>query len=148
MNNLIYSRVCNHGRLTRINNNFVRCLDCGQSMVSQDRLATNKTPKDFVKENKSFVRNFDRNFTNILEETDETNNNPLYEYFIDRNWRNLVIVNRAVQFSTTPAKYEVIINGERAYLDDAKIGKLLADLNAIRVDEQQVKSRLNNLSKN
>lgn len=136
-----YARICNHQRLTRLNDNFVRCLDCGQSMVSHYKMALNKRQKDFTKENKSFVRNFDRNFTNVLEEIDEQTNKPLLEYYIDRNWANLVIVNRSVQFQSSPAKYEVVINGERVYLDDLKINKILSELNAIRVDEQQVKNK-------
>lgn len=141
MNGPTYAKICNHQRLTRLNDKFVRCLDCGQSMVSHYKMAINKRPKDFANENKSFVRNFDRNFTNVIEETDEQTNKPLLEYYVDRNWVNLVIVNRSVQFLSSPAKYEVIINGERAYLDEVKLKKLLADLNAIRVDEEQVRHR-------
>lgn len=140
MNNS-YSRICNHSRINRLNENFVRCMDCGQSMISQKKLVANKTRKDFTNENKSFVRNFDRNFTNVLEETDQQSSMPLLEYWMDRNWANLVIIDRSVQFQSHPPKYKVIVNGEQNYLTDDHIRKLLADINAIKVDESQVKNR-------
>lgn len=126
MNNGNYSGICNHARLTRLDNNFVRCLGCGQSFVSQKSVPANKTRRDFTRENKSFTRNFDRNFSNILEEVDTVSDAPLYEYYIDRNWTNGIIINRAVKFSSDPPKYEVDINGQTAYLDNSQIMKLLS----------------------
>lgn len=126
-----YSILCNHSRLTRVNKDFVRCLDCGQSMISQQKISTNKTSKDFVKENKSFNRNFDRNFGNKLEEIDEKTSQPLYQYYTDRQRINKIIVNRNAQFSGDPPKFEVDINGSKAYLGDEEIAKLLNDLRKI-----------------
>lgn len=136
-----YSKICNHTRLNRIDENFVRCLDCGQSMISQQKMLMNKTRKDFTKENKSFCRNFDRNFTNIIEETDEESSQPFFEYYTDKNWINLIIINRTVQFKSNPPKYQIKINGRQLYLTDQEINKILMDIDGIKVDEQQIKMR-------
>ena len=141
-----YSRVCNHPRLSRINNNFVRCLNCGQSMISQQIVPINKSRRDFSTENKSFVRNFDRNFSNVLEEIDTEIKTPMYEYYMDRNWNNIVIINRSVQFHSSPPKFEVEINGQSYYLTDEQIKKILVDINAIKIPEEQfnhIRKKLN-----
>lgn len=134
-----YAKICNHSRLKRINNDFVRCLECGESMISQKKMLTNKTRKDFTNENKLFIRNFNRNFTNILEETDELSNNAFYEYYTDRLLINKIIVNRKVQFYSDPPKFEVFVNGHKSYLTNDEIRKLLADICAIRIDENMIK---------
>ncbi|XWV26580.1 hypothetical protein QJ857_gp0487 [Tupanvirus soda lake] len=139
--NVSYSKICNHNRLQRINNDFVRCLDCGQSMISQTKMMTNKTRQDFTKENKSFVRNFSRNFSNVLEEVDEQASYPLYEYYADRMMINKIIINRRVQFASDPAKFEVIVNGSKTFLTADEIQKLLMDANAFRVDESIIRSK-------
>ncbi|XWV25320.1 hypothetical protein QJ856_gp0450 [Tupanvirus deep ocean] len=139
--NVSFSKICNHNRLQRINNDFVRCLDCGQSMISQTKMISNKTRQDFTKENKSFVRNFNRNFSNILEEVDEQASFPLYEYYADRMMINKIIINRRVQFASDPPKFEVIVNGSKTYLTNDEIQKLLMDANAFRVDEGVIRSK-------
>lgn len=144
MSNNYYSKICNHTRLQRINNNFVRCLECGQSMISQKKHIRNKTRQDFTKENKSFIRNFDRNFSNVIEEVDETSNTPMYEYYADKMMANKIIVNRAVAYQSLPPKYEVIVNGNKIYITDQEISKLLTDIGAIRVDQGLMKSRFLN----
>lgn len=128
-----YSRLCDHSRLQRIDKNFVRCLDCGQSMISQSRVPTNKTTKDFVKENKGFSKNFNRNFSNELEETDEQTSRPLYEYYTDRMEVNRIIVNRQDKFKSDPPKYETLVNGDTFYLTNQQIQKILNDVRAFRV---------------
>ncbi|AYV85575.1 MAG: hypothetical protein Satyrvirus23_18 [Satyrvirus sp.] len=138
-----YSLICNHVRLSRIDSNFVRCLDCGQSMISQEHISTNKSQKDFVKENKSFMRNFDRNFTNILEENDNKNDLPLYEFYTDRMFANKVVVDRRIRFQSSPPKYTVFINGKESYLTNNEIQKVLGDINAIRIDENQIRAKSN-----
>lgn len=140
MNSGNYSIICDHKRLNRINKNFVRCLDCGQSMISQQKMLSNKTRQDFTNENKSFVRNFDRNFSNILEETDEQSTKPLYEYYTDRMNTNHIIINKQVQFQSNPPKFEVTVNGSTTYLTNMDIKKMLFDINAIRIDEDQFNS--------
>ena len=139
--NSSYSKICNHNRLQRINSNFVRCLDCGQSMISQANMPTNKTRQDFTKENKSFIRNFDRNFSNVLEEIDDQSIKPLYEYYTDRMMVNVIIIDRQVRFQSNPPKFEVIVNDTKTYLTNDEIQKLLADANAIRVDSDIIKNR-------
>jgi len=145
MSNHNYSRICTHPRLDRINSDFVRCLNCGQSMISQQKMSRNKTRQDFTKENKSFDRNFDRNFTNIIEETDMNHegSQELFDYYTDRNWANTVVINRTVQFQSNPPKYEVEINGKNTYLTADKIQELLDNIRAVRIDEGQYKMRQN-----
>lgn len=138
--NIIYSKICTHNRLERISTDFVRCLDCGQSMISQSKMLLNKTRQDFTKENKSFVRNFDRNFSNTLDEVDDQDSMPLYEYYTDRMMINKIIVNRKVQFHSQPAKYEVFVNGSKTYLTNDEIQKLLIDINALRINESFLKN--------
>ncbi len=139
--NANYSMICGHSRLQRINNNFVRCQDCGQSMISQTNIPVNKTRQDFTKENKSFIRNFDRNFSNVLEETDNQQTEPLYEYYTDRMMINVIIVDRRVQFNSDPPKFKVKVNDNRIYLTNGDIMKLLAETNVIRVDPDVIKNR-------
>ena len=136
--NINYSKICNHSRLGRIDNNFVRCLDCGQSMISQKQMISNKTSKDFTNENKYFTKNFDRNFTNVFEEVDEQSSRPLYEYYTDRTQSNHIIVNKQVQFLSNPPKYEVSVNGTTSYLTNEQILKMLGDIGAIRVDHRSL----------
>jgi hypothetical protein len=138
--NVNYSKVCNHNRLQRINNDFVRCLECGQSMISQSKMLSNKTRQDFTKENKNIHRNFDRNFSNELEEVDDQNSNPLYEYYSDRMMLNKIIVNRQVKCNSQPPKYEIFVNGSKTYLTNEEIRQLLIDVGAFRVDEGLIKN--------
>ena len=142
--NVNYSKICGHNRLQRINNDFVRCLDCGQSMISQSKVVSNKTRQDFTNENKSFVRNFDRNFSNTLEEVDDQSDNPLYEYYADRMMINKIIINRRVQFQSLPPKFEVFVNGSKTYLTNDDIQKLLIDAGAFRIDAALMKSNIVN----
>lgn len=137
MDNLAYAKICDHSRLKRLNDNFVRCLKCGQSMISQKTLSTNKSGKDFASENKLFMRNFDRNFSNVLEQVDDESSKPLYEYYTDRLGANKIIVNRLPMFQSDPIKFEVIINGSKNYLTNDDVKKMLVDINAIRIDEDQ-----------
>ena len=134
MNNL-YSNFCNHDRLQRIDKNFVRCLNCGQSIVCQHKISTNKSMKDFARENKNFTRNFDRNFSNILEEQSEKSTVPQYEFYTDNMMTNKIIVDRRIKFQSDPPKYEVIVNGSKYYLTNEEIQQLLSDARAVRVDE-------------
>lgn len=133
MYNIAYSEVCNHERLERIDDNFVRCLQCGLSMVSQKQILSNKNRREFTKENKNFSSNYDRNFTNILGEID--NNKPIYEYYTDKLNANKIIVNKQIQFFSNPAKYEVMVNDTKHYLTDGEIRKLLKDINAIHIGQ-------------
>lgn len=134
MNYANYSKICDHARLIRIDSNFVRCQVCGQSMISQQYILLNKNSKDFVNENKSFIRNFDRNFTNELEETNDKLSNPIYEYYTDHLGVNKIIVNRKVQFCSNPPKYEVIVNDSKSYLTNNEIQKILLDINAVKIN--------------
>jgi hypothetical protein len=105
-------------------------------MISHVKIPINKKERDFVKENKSFIRNFDRNFSNTLEEVDDSVIKPLYEYYMDKRGVNRIIVNRMIQFNSNPPKYEVIVNGHKYYLVEESIIKMLSDIGAIRVDRE------------
>ena len=133
MFNKPYGNLCNHNRFKRIDDNFVRCLDCGQSMISQKILEGNKKRNDFTKENKSFNRNFDRNFSNELDEVDELSSRPIYEYYTDRMGANKIIINKQLMFSSNPPKYKVTVNGSDNYLTQQEIHQMLWDINAIRI---------------
>lgn len=133
MYNPNYSQICNHDRLDRIDDNFVRCLKCGQSLISQKQLINNKSRRDFTKENPNFNKNFDRNFTNMLEEVESSK--PIYDYYTDKIKANQIIINRQVQFSSNPAKYETNINGVKHYLTKNEINKLLSDINAVHIKQ-------------
>lgn len=133
--NIDYSGICDHSRLQRINKDFVRCLSCGQSLISQKIPSTNKSSLDFARENKNFTKNFDRNFTNVLEEVDEeSSQKPLYEYYTDKMQTNRIIVDKRVQFSSNPPKFEVSVNGDKYYLTNDQIKKMLNDTGSFRVD--------------
>lgn len=137
-----YSKICNHERTTRLNNDFIRCLSCGQSIVSPQKMIHNKSRQEFTKENKAFNRNFDRNFNNEIEETDMESGQK-FEYYTDRNWINNVIIDRTIQFQSFPPKYKVKINGKNAVLTEQQISETLNDIGAIRVDEQQFLLNMN-----
>lgn len=135
-----YSRICNHRRTTRINENFIRCLECGQSLIYQVRTPSNKSRQEFTKENPSAGRNFDRNFNNFIEEADSVRG-PIYEYYVDRNCVNMIMIDRQVLYRSNPPKYRIIMNGEEAILTDDQIKKILNDVRAVRIDEDQFQLR-------
>lgn len=131
----MYSSICDHPRLKRVSNDFVRCLKCGQSIISQKQLATNKSSLDFATENSNVIKNFDRNFSNVIEETDAESTRPQNEYYIDRTRSNYVIVNKQNVLRSQPAKFEVSVNNSKSYLTDNQIRQLLNDISAIRTDK-------------
>ncbi len=133
--------ICNHTRLQRINDNFVRCLSCGQSLISQKKFDTNKSRLDFTKENKYFDRNFERNFNNIIEEKDIEGPAP-YEYYVDKDWVNIIIINKNVLFDSMPAKYKIFLNGKISIMDNNQIISLLSDTKAIRVDKKLITTKI------
>ncbi|AGC01802.1 hypothetical protein H012_gp663 [Acanthamoeba polyphaga moumouvirus] len=137
MSTLNYSIICNHSRLERIDNNFVRCLSCGQSLISQKTITNNKRVKDFTKENNNFTRNFNRNFSNQLEQLDANSQIPKYEYYTDKFNANLISINKAIQLLSDPPKYEIDVNGSKNYLTQAQINNILKNINAIRIDYNQ-----------
>lgn len=142
-NNTNYSTICDHSRVQRINSDFIRCLKCGQSMIDQVKISSSKTQQDFVNENKSFDRNFERNFTNVVEEIDEQKAPPL-EFYIDQYGTNYAIIDKTIQYDTYPPKYKINLNGKIAVMNSEKINKVLSDIRAIRIDEAQFKTYFNN----
>lgn len=129
----VYSKICNHSRIKRIDDNFVRCYDCGLSIVNQRILKSNKSREDFVDENKSFLKNFDRNFSNVIEENDhETDNTPIYEYYKDKDGYNKLLLNKVPMFNSYPHKYEVYINDSKYYLTQDHIKKIITNYKMFR----------------
>lgn len=128
-----FSRICDHTRLKRINDDFVRCLECGQSFVNQLYLPMNKKLNDFTRESNIQFKNFDRNFTNTIDEVDEFNSKPINHYYTDKHRINKIIVNWNNQFNSDPPKYQITVNGDKSYLTKNEIKKILRDLRAIRV---------------
>ncbi|AGF85492.1 hypothetical protein QJ854_gp290 [Moumouvirus goulette] len=137
MNTSNYSIICNHPRLERIDSNFVRCLSCGQSLISQKTITNNKRVKDFTKENNNFTRNFNRNFSNQLEQLDAISQIPKYEYYTDKFGANLISINKAIKLLSDPPKYEVNVNNSNNYLTQTQIDTILKNINAINIDYNQ-----------
>lgn len=136
MNQTFYSKICDHTRLKRIDDNFVRCAECGLSMISHKKAMINKTKKEFENENGLFMRNFDRNFTNTIEEKDEKSTEPIYKYYADKHGVNKIIINQVPVFNSYPNKFQVFVNDSSYYLFGEQIQKILLDTNAQEVNGQ------------
>jgi hypothetical protein len=125
--------MCNHQRVKRLDNNFIRCLQCGQSMISQVETPINKTRAEFTQENKQFERNFHRNFSNQIEQTDLHEPAPL-EYYTDKHNLNHVVIDRSPFYATNPPKYKVNFNGEDVVMTDEQINDVLERIKAMRIN--------------
>lgn len=139
-----YSIICYHNRIERINKDFIRCLDCGQSIVNQENILHNKSKSDFIKENKSFENNFDRNFSNVIEEMDIVKEPLPLEFYTDKYLKNFIIIDRTIRFRAYPPKYNVNINGQEQFLTENKIKEILNTIQAIKIDEKQFRLRFPN----
>lgn len=133
-----FTGLCNHDRVKRIDENFVKCVACGHSVVSQSKQPRNKTRHEFTSENKSFQKNFDRNFSNLIPQVENYGPAPL-EYYTDVNQLNFLIVDRTVLFNSDPPKYKISLNDKSATVTDNRIKEIMSDIKAIRVDAQQFK---------
>jgi hypothetical protein len=49
-----YAPLCDHQYLFRVDDNFVRCRQCGLSFVSQKKIPRNKGAHEFIRENTTF----------------------------------------------------------------------------------------------
>lgn len=123
-----YSKVCYHSNVRRIDNDFVRCIDCNQSVINKLSNITNKKSTDFTSTN----RHFNRNFSNELPPLDQIAPGYL-EYYADIHGVNRIIVDRTNRYFGTPVTYNVTINDEKIVLDDDKINHLLALSKANRI---------------
>lgn len=138
MLNSSFSGLCDHSRVKRLNENFVRCTKCGQSMISQEDSSLNKSGQDFAKENKSFQRNFDRNFSNVIEEVDQAGPAPI-EFYINPNNNHYLIVDKTVLNNSNPPKFKVNCNGDINVATNEKINEISQRMKAVRVDQEQFK---------
>lgn len=125
-----FAKLCFHESTKRINDNFVRCVNCGQSIIKPSTVIANKTRNDFTQENTSFNRNFDRNFSNEISEPDKIRQGPV-QHYSDRYGLNFVTIDWTMQHASNPPKYTIIMNGEKVLVTEKQIDKLLHDMNAI-----------------
>ncbi len=121
-----YSTICNHNRVERINDNFIKCLQCNETIINQLMSPTNKSTYDFVRENKSFMRNTSKNPYNVVELTPQNHQ----EVFMDQHGINKVIVSRQ---GLSDGTYPVTINNVKYYLTKPEIEKVLTGIGAIRI---------------
>lgn len=128
----MYSKICYHTRSERIDDQFIKCFDCGQSFVKPKTEIKNKRCIDFSSENSQFDKNYERNFTNNVEAPTEYGPAPI-EYYIDKTGQNKIIVDRKNQFDSNPQKYRVIINNQDCILTNDKIQTLIKNTKARRI---------------
>lgn len=134
-----YSNLCYHDRIERIDDTFVQCLQCGESMVNQSYLPSNKRMSEYKSENDRVIRNFDRNFTNIINTA--VPKSPIKnDYYVDRKGMNRVIVDRNRVVQTIPPKYHVVINDNKLLLSEKDIKDVIRRIKGQQVNEQLFKS--------
>lgn len=138
MLNSSFSGLCDHSRIKRLNENFVRCTKCGQSMIRQEDVSMNKNGQEFARENKSFQRNFDRNFSNVIEEVDRAGPAPI-DFFINPNNNDYLIVDRTVMNNSNPPKFKINYNGNITVATNDQVNEISQKIKAIRVDQEQFK---------
>jgi len=131
-----YSTFCEHRRIGRVDQNFVRCNDCGRSFVDQMSVPSIKKMDDFVKEDQSFQRNFNRNFSNEIEEV-ESYGPPPVEYYVDKNWINRIVIKWERIYGSDPAKYHVSLNGDNTSMTNDQIKQLIQSVRATRISKEQ-----------
>jgi|GEM_PF-6333355 len=148
-----FSTICDHQKIKRIDEDFVKCVDCGMSLV--DPLIEDKVMKmqDYVKENRSFDRHFNRNFDNNFPSEAEwdsrvgkqntLNPNPLTSkgIFGSNNQSSGLSRYRSSDGTTEvivdysllgkPARHHVRVNGKWTYASPEEVKKYLMQINAI-----------------
>jgi hypothetical protein len=135
MNNNFCS-LCSHSRINRINNDFIRCLTCGESFPNKLITHKNKTIQDFAKESPGFMKNFDRNFTNVIDQNDIYYDEPNYEYYVDASFLNKIIVDKKNLFNSDIPTYRVNINNKVHNIDSEKLQHILDKIGAIKIDKR------------
>lgn len=128
-NDTSYWNICDHPRLTRINDNFVRCLTCGCDLISQKKIPRNKTVHDFTAENRSLLKS-NKFFNNLVENKSDSD---MLSYYTDKDGINTVTIDWSNRSQKRPPQYIVIVNGIVTQLTEREINKLLSDLKAIRI---------------
>lgn len=134
--NIHMTTFCDHPRKKRVDKNFVRCLACGDSFVDLLTDPKNKKSDEFIRENSSFGKNFERNFNNVISVDDPYSSKPLYEYYMDRNGTNHVIVNKQRLFNSDPPVYQIYVNNVGSKLNTVEISKILRNLKTLRVSKE------------
>lgn len=142
---------CDHERSKRLDKNFVRCIQCGQSFISQETPHQNKRMGNFVNDNNSFQRNFNRNFNNIIPEIESYAPAPT-EYYIDMKWIYYVIIDRTPIYESNPTKYKIEYGNINSSdkntntLTDTQINELLHKIKAIKIPKEQYDSIKNKIT--
>ena len=123
--NVSYGGLCSHSSVRRINNNFIMCNQCGETIVNQLKAPVNKNIKDFTRENRSFMKKQD----NVPQ------TRKMLEYYTDHHGLNHIVIDRSSTTRYSPHKYRVNINGVESWLSNDDIRELLAQSSAMRVDK-------------
>lgn len=139
-----FSGLCEHSSTKRVNENFIRCNRCGISLINQSSVAPVKSSQDFVKNNKSFERNFDRNFSNVIEEVDLAGPSRI-EYYVNPNDYSYVVIDWTPVFNANPLKYMVNFNGQTTTMTEKKIKEILSKIRATKIDKEQFKQMFRQL---
>jgi hypothetical protein len=59
-----FAGLCSHSRLKRLDQNFVKCVDCGESQIKPVEPTRDELMQKYMDENRFFDDNFIRNFDN------------------------------------------------------------------------------------
>lgn len=126
------STICYHTQKYRIDDNFVKCKTCGLTIIEQTP-TRNKTMRDFIKEDASFIKNFNRYFTNVVDYEQPEQ----IDYYADRVNNVPIVINWAPHWQSGVRKYNVIVDRENVFLTEDQFRELITRLNAVKMDEQQ-----------
>ena len=129
-----YSEICDHRNVARIDTKFVKCKDCGDSFVSNITTTKNKVAADFTCTSNCGLKNFDRNFSNNV--STDCKQNPIVNYYADKNGVNLIKLDACNKFGSNPPKYQITLNGESTYLDMSKINEIIKETKAMQIDAE------------
>lgn len=127
-----------HRDVSRIDENFVKCYECGETILQAQNRMTNKTSRDFVQEDKSF-RYRKNNSSRYDKHTDYTPKVSSYckkKYYADRNWINVIMIDYNSTLNTRPVKFRVKLNGQYDSLTLDEILNVIQKLRLIEIDEQ------------
>lgn len=128
-----YSILCGHYMNKRINDNFVKCTECGEIIVNQKNIVSNKSQKNFVNENKNYTKNFDRNFSNLIKSEDNIVDDTNL-YYTNRDRTIFFTINPTPITKNSRNIYEIRINGACYYLTNEQIEKILIKYGAIKIE--------------
>lgn len=134
-----YSFFCYHESTKRIDDVYVKCNNCGLTIISMLQEPKNKSLADFTRENKQF--NPSRYNDNIIRDQYQKST---IEYYVDKSFLNKIYIDRSdksVQYKSIDSnaiiKYLVNINGSNEYYTNDEILDLLKQISATRITKEQ-----------